>query len=54
MNARFYDPELGQFTAPDSLVPDVYQPQTLNRYAVDNNDPTNRVDPSGHMSMRVE
>ena len=54
MNARFYDPELGQFTAPDSLVPDVYQPQTLNRYAIDNNDPTNRVDPSGHMSMRVE
>jgi RHS repeat-associated protein len=54
MNARFYDPELGQFTAPDSLVPDLYQPQTLNRYAIDNDDPINRVDPSGHMSMRVE
>jgi RHS repeat-associated protein len=54
MNARYYDPELGQFTAPDSLIPDVYQPQTLNRYAIDNNDPVNRVDPSGHMSMRVE
>jgi RHS repeat-associated protein len=55
MNARFYDSELGQFTAADSIVPNPYQPQTLNRYAFTNGDGgINAEDPSGHMSMRVE
>jgi RHS repeat-associated protein len=54
MNARYYDPELGQFTAPDSIVPDPASPQTLDRYSFGDNDPMNKVDPSGHMSMRVE
>ena len=54
MNARFYDPELGQFTAPDSIVPDPGSSQTLDRYSFGDNDPINKIDPSGHMSMRVE
>lgn len=54
LNARFYDPELGAFTAPDSLIPDAYRPQTLNRYAFGEGDPVNNADPSGHISMRVE
>jgi RHS repeat-associated protein len=54
MNARYYDPELGQFTAADSIVPDPYQPQTLNPYSFALGDPINRWDPSGNMSMRVE
>jgi RHS repeat-associated protein len=55
MNARYYDPELSQFTAADSIIPNPYQPQTLNRYAFNNGDGgINTEDPTGHMSMRVE
>jgi RHS repeat-associated protein len=55
MNARYYDPELGQFTAPDSIIPNTYNPQTLNRYSFTENDGgINTEDPSGHMTMRVE
>lgn len=54
LNARFYDPELGQFTTADSIVPDPYLPQSLNRYSFGYNDPVDNIDPSGHMSMRVE
>jgi RHS repeat-associated protein len=55
MNARYYDPELGQFTAPDSIIPEPYQPQTLNRYSSTNGDGgINTEDPAGRMSMRVE
>ena len=54
MNARFYDPEIAQFTTADSIIPNPYQPQTLNRYAFVNNNPINNRDPSGHLPMRVE
>jgi RHS repeat-associated protein len=54
MNARYYDPELGLFTAADSIIPNSYRPQSLNRYSFNEGDPVNRYDPSGHMSMRVE
>lgn len=29
-NARLYDPEMGRFTSPDSIVPDFSDPQSLN------------------------
>jgi RHS repeat-associated protein len=54
MNARYYDPELSQFISADTIIPNLYQPQTLNRYAFANNDPIDNADPFGHMSMRVE
>jgi RHS repeat-associated protein len=54
MNARFYDPELGRFASPDSIIPDPYRPQSLDRYAYVENDPANYTDPSGHMKMQVE
>jgi RHS repeat-associated protein len=38
-NARFYDPALGQFTQPDSLVPQPYNPIAWNRYAYVYNSP---------------
>lgn len=47
-NARYYDPELGRFTQPDTIVPEPGDPQTLNRYAYCGNNPINYVDPSGH------
>ncbi len=54
MNARFYDPELGRFASADSIIPDPYRPQSLDRYAYVENDPANYTDPSGHMKMQVE
>jgi RHS repeat-associated protein len=54
LNARFYDPELGDFTTADNVIPDAYRPQSLNPYGMSERDPVNRVDPSGNMSMRIE
>jgi hypothetical protein len=54
MNARYYDPALGRFTSPDSIIPDPYNPQTLDRYAYVKNDPANHTDPSGHVPMQIE
>jgi RHS repeat-associated protein len=45
--ARYYDPELGRFTQPDSIVQQPSNPQTLNRYSYCNNNPVNYVDPTG-------
>ena len=47
-NARYYDPGLGRFITPDSLVPGPDNPQSLNRYSYCGNNPVNRIDPSGH------
>ena len=33
MRARFYDPAVGRFLQPDSVVPDYADPQSLNRYS---------------------
>jgi len=46
-NARLYDPMIGMFITPDSLVPDFTNPQCLNRYAYCVNSPLMYVDPSG-------
>jgi len=48
-NARYYDPQLGTFLTPDTLVQDPYDPQTLNRYAYCRNNPIIYTDPSGHI-----
>jgi len=47
-NARWYAPYLKSFTAPDSIVPDPYNPQDYNRYAYTRNNPVKYIDPSGH------
>ena len=46
--ARFYDPEVGRFITPDSVVPNPSNPQSLNRYAYALNNPMRFVDPTGH------
>ena len=48
MQARYYDPELGRFISPDTIVQSAENPQTFNRYAYAGNNPVNNVDPSGH------
>jgi len=49
-DARQYDPEASRFISPDSLLPDPYDPQQLNRYAYARNNRLKYVDPSGHES----
>jgi RHS repeat-associated protein len=51
MRARYYDPVLGQFLSADSIVPGLFDPQALNRYAYVLNDPINHWDPSGHTPL---
>jgi RHS repeat-associated protein len=51
--ARYYDPALGRFVQPDTLVPDPANPQSLNRYAYVLNNPLKYTDPSGHCPVCV-
>jgi RHS repeat-associated protein len=45
---RKYQPEWAIFTQPDSLLPNVYDPQSLNRYSFERNNPYGYTDESGH------
>jgi len=47
-DARLYDPVVGRFISPDSIVPDYFNPQSLNRYSYCLNNPLIYVDPTGH------
>ena len=47
-HARLYDPALGRFISPDSVVPDPTNPQALNRYSYVYNNPLRYTDPTGH------
>ncbi|MBI5305920.1 MAG: hypothetical protein HY868_27575 [Chloroflexi bacterium] len=46
--ARYYDAAIGRFTQPDTIVPNQYNPQSLNRYAYTLNNPVKYTDPTGH------
>jgi RHS repeat-associated protein/uncharacterized repeat protein (TIGR01451 family) len=46
--ARFYEPTLGVFIQPDTMMPSAANPQSLNRYSYVLNDPINLNDPSGY------
>ena len=48
MKARFYDPLVGRFLQPDSVVPDYADPQALNRYSYVLNSPLRYTDPYGY------
>jgi RHS repeat-associated protein len=53
--ARFFEPyNTHAFTQPDSIVPDLNNPQHLNRYAYVVNNPMRNNDPSGHMCSDPE
>ncbi len=50
--ARYYNPSLGRFITPDTIIEDPANPQSLNRYSYVLNNPINRIDPTGHWSWK--
>ncbi len=48
MNAREYDPVLGRFITPDTIIPGAMNSQSYNRYSYVNNNPLSYTDPTGH------
>jgi RHS repeat-associated protein len=46
--ARFYSPYLNRFIQPDTIVPDLANPQAWNRYSYTFNNPIRYNDPTGH------
>jgi RHS repeat-associated protein len=46
--ARFYDPALGRFVSPDTIIPQGQGSQAWDRYAGMNNNPVRYTDPTGH------
>ena len=49
-HARFYDQTIGRFIQPDTIVSNPANSQTWNRYGYVENNPINRIDPTGHES----
>lgn len=47
--ARYYNSHIARFTQADSMLPDPYDPQQLNRYAYTRNNPLKYTDPSGNL-----
>jgi RHS repeat-associated protein len=47
-NARYYDPTIGRFISPDTVIPNLANPQCFNRYSYCLNNPLKYTDPSGH------
>jgi len=50
-DARMYDPVIARFISADSIIPDIYDPQSLNRYCYVRNNPLKYTDPSGHTTV---
>jgi RHS repeat-associated protein len=46
---RWYSPELARFISPDSIVPNLANPQSLNRFGYVLNNPIRYNDPTGHI-----
>jgi len=53
MNARYYDAELGRFISADTQIPDLTNPQALNRYLFAYGNPVSNIDPTGHAPVVV-
>ncbi|MFH0978133.1 MAG: RHS repeat-associated core domain-containing protein [Candidatus Woesearchaeota archaeon] len=45
---RQYNPEWAKFTQPDTVIQNVYDPQSLNRYSFERNNPYKNIDKTGH------
>jgi len=48
MGARWYDQQLGRWISPDTIIPQLGNPQSLSRYSYALNDPVRYNDPTGH------
>ena len=46
--SRYYDPVLGRFVQPDTVIPHIFDPQSYDRYAYARDNPLHYVDPTGH------
>ncbi len=53
LNARYYNPKLGRFISPDTIVSEIFQPLAWNRYSYVRNNPLCFVDPTGHFWEEV-
>jgi RHS repeat-associated protein len=53
MGARWYDPQIGRWISPDTIVPDLANPQSLNRFSYVLGNPLAYVDPSGHVGEPI-
>jgi len=51
--ARLYDPVIGRFVSADSIVPDPFNPQSLNRYSYVLNNPLIYIDPTGNEVLSI-
>src|SRR5712692_10842339 len=54
MGARWYDPSIGVWTQPDSIVPNPIDPLALNRYSFVEGNPLKYTDPSGRGAQDIE
>jgi len=50
---RYYDPEMGRFISPDSVLGDLRDPQSLNPYVFVRNNPLSLIDPLGLYGVKV-
>ncbi len=46
--ARYYDPTIGRFISPDTMVPNYMNPQAFNRFSYVANNPLRYIDPTGY------
>jgi RHS repeat-associated protein len=53
LNARLYDPAITRFMGADTLVPNLYDGQSLNRFAYVEGRPLTFVDPTGHIETVI-
>jgi RHS repeat-associated protein len=52
--SRWYNDKIGRFISADTLVPNVANPQDINRYSYVRNNPLRYTDPSGHYILLEE
>jgi RHS repeat-associated protein len=51
--ARWYDPSLGRWAQPDTVLAGALNVQAWDRYMYSNNNPAVYIDPSGHFSVNI-